>query len=194
MRRIGTGLVLVWLLLGFGCLVPSINPLYDAETLVAAPEILGKWQSTDEADANEIWEFRQNDELKYDFHYTDGSGLTGKFEAHVAQLGEYRFLDLYPDNETLDSKIPDVYLFHLIPAHTFFRLWLDEGKLHLADLDLEWVDEQIRQGKLRLDHIRANDRIILTGETSDLQRWIVEHVDEAFSDPTILRRTEPVPE
>ena len=194
MRRIKVYLGLALVLLGFGCLVPSIYPFYDDDTLVIAPEILGVWISADGSNDKETWEFRKNGEKGYSFIFTDESGQGGKFDAHVLQLGDYRFLDLFPDEETVEGKIIDLYLVHQVPVHTLFRLWFVDGMLHLAPFDLEWIEDGVRETKIRIAHVWSADRIVLTAETPELQRLITEHVQEAFSDPDVMRHRDGSPE
>jgi len=192
-NRIKKSMVGTLLLLGFGCLVLSIHPLYDEKTLVEAPEILGVWAPVKEAKADEIWQFRSAGKFANDFIFTDGDGLRGTFKAHVVQLGEHRFLDLYPEAETLSGKTAGVYSWHLIAAHTFYRVWVADDKLHLSPLDLKWVEDGVRSGGIQIDHLWADGQIVLTADTKTLQRFVVENVDEAFSDADILRRLETQP-
>ncbi len=194
MKRIKVYLGLALVLLGFGCLVPSIYPFYDDDTLVIAPGILGVWISADGSNDKKTWEFRKNGEKGYSFIFTDESGQRGNFEAHVLQLEDYRYLDLFPDVKTVKDKFVDVYLLHLVPVHTLFRLWFVNGMLHLAPLNLVWIENRVRETNIRIAHVWSADRIVLTAETPELQRLITEHVQEAFSDPDVLRHREGSPE
>ena len=81
------------------------------------------------------------------------------------------------------------------PAHEFFKLVMeDEGRtLKLIQLDNSWIDSQIRDGKLVIDHEVLEDRsAVLTASTPDLQQLVLDHVndDEAFRGETIVKREE----
>ena len=87
------------------CLVPSIHPLYTDEDLVFEEELLGKW-----SDGNDIWEFKKAEGKAYKMRFFNGK--EGQFEAHLVELDGVRFLDIFPDGETLDN-VQNFYKIHL---------------------------------------------------------------------------------
>jgi len=102
-------------------------------------------------------------------------------------LGDDLFLDLYPDRSTLDDAVNGFFLFHLVPAHSFLRVWLAEETLRLAIIDLEWLKNGIENGSISIDHAYSKDQIILNAETIQLQQFVHQHKDEAFDEKVVLR-------
>lgn len=78
-------------------------------------------------------------------------------------------------------------------AHEFFKVVLeDEGRtLKLVQLDDSWIGRQIQDGKLTIDHeILEGKSAVLTASTPDLQRLVLDRVDDedAFRGDTTFRR------
>jgi len=185
MKRIKWIVALTGILLATGCIVPSIYPLYNDDTLTFDPALLGTW--VEEGEEGVTWVFRQTSEQAYEFVHTDEDSMTGVFQAHLVCLGDDLFLDLYPDRSTLDDAVNGFFLFHLVPAHSFLRVWLEEETLRLAIIDLEWLKNGIENGSVTIDHVYSEDQIILTAETIQLQQFVHQHKDEAFDEPVVLR-------
>jgi hypothetical protein len=118
--------------------VPSLHPLFTASDLVFDHRLLGAWS---EGDSKDIWTFEKSGAKAHRLTTTDrpftfenkaGGKRFGRFEAHLCQLGKYRFLDLYPQDSRAAST--DFYKAHLIAAHSFLKVSLDGDDLHLAPL------------------------------------------------------------
>jgi hypothetical protein len=78
-------------------------------------------------------------------------------------------------------------------AHEFFKVVMeDEGRtLKLIQLDDSWIEHQIRDGKLVVDHEAAEgNSTVLTAATAELQRLVLDHVndEEAFHGDTTMDR------
>jgi uncharacterized protein with PIN domain len=69
---------------------------------------------------------------------------------------------------------------HVIPAHSFMRVSLEGHVLRLAFFDLDWLKKNIEQNKVTIKHERRDDTIVLTASTEELQKFVLEHVEEAF--------------
>ncbi len=165
-----------------GC-VRSLHPLFNEEDLVFEPSLVGTWSEEDDEDT---WSFQKSGENAYDLIVTEG-GLPAGFDAKLGRLGSYLFLDLYPQEPDIKN---DFYKFHLIPAHTFSRVWIEEDTLHLSMLDNDWLRDMIDQGELNIEHERLDGGIVLTTATDILQEFVVRHAedDRAFPVPGKLLR------
>jgi hypothetical protein len=84
----------------------------------------------------------------------------------------------------------DLYNFHLIPAHTISRVWLDGDTLRIALLNYDWLHHMIRQKKLRIAHEEEKEDIVLTGTSHELQKFLQIHAEdrEAFKHPIVFHR------
>ena len=172
MRSLKISLALGFVLLIAGCVVSSLYPFFTEKDLVFDPSFLGTWAGQDEDDT---LVFKDVDGKTYDLTYiTEGQGL--KFEVHLVKLGELKFFDVYPKV----SKDHDA--FHLIPAHTIWKVQKDEDIIRIAWLDQNWLKEKIAKKEILIPHQLVEDRIILTATTEELQKFVLKYADEAFPD------------
>ena len=167
-----------------GC-VPSLHPLFTEEDLVYDPALVGTWA---EKEGEDIWTFRKSGENAYDLIYTE-EGVPARFDAHLVRIGEFLFLDTYPGEPDIKNGF---YLVHLVPAHTFLRIWIERDILRYAMLDLDWLKKMIAEKKVDIAHEQVDGGIVLTASTKELQEFFLKYAedDEAFSDLKELHRQE----
>ena len=165
-----------------GC-VPSLHPLFTEKDLVYDPALVGTWA---EKESEDTWTFLKSGDKAYDLIYSQ-KGVPAQFEAHQVQLGEFLFLDTYPQEPGIKN---DLYMIHLIPAHTFSRIWIEGNVLRLAMLDIDWLKEMIAEKKVDIAHERVDGGIVLTASTKELQEFFLKYADDdkAFPDPKELHR------
>jgi len=166
-----------------GCVI-SINPLYTEETIVFDPQLLGRW----DAGGDETWHFEADNPRSYTVTVRDGDER-GVLIAHLVQLGEFRFLDLYPEEP--DCDFPDIYLAQLIPAHMFFRVdEIGDDQLVINSVDLDWLVEYLDTHPGEIGYTMVDDRPLLTAGTAELQAFFERLAanDEAFDDPDTMER------
>jgi hypothetical protein len=113
-----------------------------------------------------------------------------KIEPRLVSAGSGKYLELLPGDSSIDE---DRFSIRLRPAHQFFKVVMeDEGRtLKLVYLDDSWVNRQIADGKLTIDHEIMDGRsAVLTASTADLQQLVLEHVndEEAFRGEMIVKR------
>jgi hypothetical protein len=158
-----------------GCLTPSLHPLYTDTDVLSDPGLVGSWAEDDDDD-DESWTFELLEENAYRLTITE-DGESAILEAHLLQLGEHLFLDLYPEEMEFAS---DWYELHLLPVHTFYWVSLQGDLLELAVMDSEWLQDRSDAGELGIRHERRDDTVILTAPTADLQKFILAHVGALF--------------
>jgi hypothetical protein len=182
MRTKKAAFYLLAALLG-GCL-PSLHPLYTAETLIFDEKLIGRWVGEEGT-----WQFAKAGEKEYEVRLLQDD-KEGRFEAHMVKLGDMTFLDIFPvSNETLEN-LPDLYRIHLLPAHTFMRVEQIE-----PDLQLRWVHvgELLEKDPNLLKHETLDeDRVVLTASTEDIQKFVVEHANDIVGDVMEFVRREPL--
>ncbi|MFC1573810.1 hypothetical protein ACFL30_01350 [Candidatus Latescibacterota bacterium] len=179
-----TGVVIsLLLLLTGGCLVTSIHPLYFEEDVVFKPELLGTWSMKDD---NSNWMFKEDKDNTYKLIIFDEK-TSGKFEAHLLRLGEYMFLDIFPEEPEESMNV--MYYLHLVPVHSFFKVTLAGDSLALGNVDLELFEDWVEQKKADIKYEHFDDRYLLTAPTKELQEFYMKRAKEdSFTINFLFRR------
>lgn len=159
--------------------VPSLYPLYTDEDLTVDPAVVGTWIDDDDA----TWTLERSSGSSYGLTIVE-DGVSADFSAHLVQLGDLRFLDIYPEDDALPDH--EFFLFHVVPAHTFWKLSLDDETLRLVGLDMDWLEDELESGAVSVTHSLwgdDNDTILLTAKTRELQAFVVEYAENAEAFP-----------
>jgi hypothetical protein len=166
-----------------GCIVASLNPIYDSDKeLVSDPAIVGTWVDSEK----NTFTFVEDGKNKYECTINSDS-IANNFEVHFAQLGKYRFLDLYPKElDEKQSAINPYYQLHMIPVHSFSKIWIKNDQLYLSMLNLDWMKKQFELKKIKIPYHESDGVIVLTGSTKQLQKFVLKYADDtaAFEIPT----------
>ncbi|QIA08680.1 hypothetical protein [Draconibacterium halophilum] len=194
-------LIAIITLLLSGCVVYSFYPLYTESDLFENDLLLGEWFEDDNQDvvfsgSDDSWNFThpfvgdKNDGIRNKKRYV--LSLTSnendivkesKFEVHVIKLADEYFLDFYIEDYGDDDNITLADL-HLVPVHTFAKLTVFDDKLEIRWFDPEWLEDLIKENKIRVHHEDNGDFILLTAKPKELQKFVSKYVDseEAFED------------
>lgn len=125
---------LVVLLLGApGCLVVSLNPVYDDESIGFEPGLLGTWEDPDD---NSSLRIERGEWRSYRIHYVHPIEK-GEVTGYVTAVGDARYLDLMPAAGVDRGSF-------VVPVHVPLRMVLDGDRLELTPLSYDWF-----QGRLR---------------------------------------------
>jgi hypothetical protein len=170
--------------------VRSLHPLFDKKDLVFEPGLVGTWA---EKDRENTWTFRRSGDKAYSLVYYEqehGSlhkevkGDSAEFAAQLGRLGKFTFLDLIPEeSDEYGNTRNTLYNLHILPAHTFWRVWLEGEVLRLALLDNGWLKEMIEQKKVEIAHEEIDGAIVLTASTQQLQEFVLKHAEDADAFP-----------
>ena len=104
------------------------------------------------------------------------------YQAHVAQIGEDLFLDLYPLPEYSDEAFGT----NLFPVHTFMKLNLGDGKLELTQFDLEKLNKLFESNLVRLRHEMVDGTALITAQPEEIQKFL----DRYSNDETVFEGKE----
>lgn len=197
-----------------GCFLKSVHTLVSDEDAVEFPGVSGTWESEDER-FTFIKEGELDDVLftsKFDntssFSMTD-SGNDSKGTDHpgylviyedlsneqpdstyflgkFAQIDQHFYLDLFP----FELFHLDFWTSHLQPVHTFSKIILSGDSLSIQLFQDDWIEEQIRDHKVRIKHEKLEEGVLITASTNELQQFIIKYgnVQEAYRDPILLNR------
>ncbi len=191
--------IVVFLILAIAGCVPSLHPLYTADTVAFRSDMLGDWVDAD--DKNNSWLFEKNDNSKlpsYKLKLTDkkifqDAWETFHYEVHLVKLEDYYFLDFIRDLTDEEQAILDDGIAPMIAAHSFARIDFKDNAMTLRMFDYEFVENLFKQQKIRLKHETLTDgTIVLTAPTEDLQKFVVKYANDpaAFGEELKLVRKE----
>ncbi len=156
--------------------VPSLQPFYTEADLVTEPKLIGRWSADNSSDT---WEFRKDGEKAYTMIYTDKDGRAGQFDARLFKLGDHMLLDIVPDGDSFHATdLPDVFNAHLLPAHTLIRIESVGPTLMMGFMNVQWLDEHLRENPDAISHSHVKNRVILTATTRHLQAFVRKHGSE----------------
>jgi hypothetical protein len=184
--------VLLFGLLLAGC-VPSWNPLYTEKDLVFDPLLVGAWAPVQVKEGSkETWAFTKAGDKSYQLQQTDEEGRTATFETRLVKLKEHRFLDLYLSKVQSDEVNLNAWAgFSLVPAHLILKVEQIEPTLKIAAMNPDWMRKFVKQHPDAIAHrVVLDDNVVLAASTSELQKFVLEHVDEQefFGGAMELRR------
>ena len=176
--------------------IPSVNPFYTAGDIVSDPRLLGAWQEKDKPDNPDVWKFEGTTNKMYKLTITEKEGKQGRFNAHLFQLKQEYFLDLIPDDCNYATNQADLVAASMFPGHLLAHVSQLDPELKLALFDFGWLQKYLEKNPKALAHHQKGDRIVLTADTRDLQKFVLKHLGEGelFEKPGVMiRRTNNAP-
>lgn len=117
-----------------GCLVLSLHPAYDAESIGWDARLVGAWADTED---NASMDVARGEWSSYRVHYVHPIE-TGDLTAYLTSIGEERYLDLMP------GRGEDAGSF-LIPVHAVLRVRFEGERLELTPLSYDWFSDRLRR-------------------------------------------------
>ncbi|MFV0593721.1 MAG: hypothetical protein ACK5M7_20280 [Draconibacterium sp.] len=183
-----------------GCVVYSFYPLYTEKDLFANDILTGEWfESEDQSvkfnEDEEVWNFvhpyvdnnnKEQDSCGYVLTLRskeNGEEITSTFLVTIIKLSGQYFLDFYLKDYPNNGEF-QLSTFHVIPVHTFAKLEVEEDVLKIRWFDPDWLEDLIRENKIRIHHEANDEFILLTAKPQELQKFVTKYVnsEEAFED------------
>jgi hypothetical protein len=170
--------LLVLTLSSTACLVVSLQPVYEPETIAFEPSLVGTWASHEDGVTLTV---ERAEWHSYHLALADDEKIT-RLSARLTRVGDLQLLDITP----LDGT--DIEPFQL-PVHGIFRVTIEDDTLTVANLDYDHFYAIASRGESGLA-IDGRKNVVLTMPTADLRHWLQEHAGEAglFSAPSVLKR------
>lgn len=167
-----------------GCLVLSLAPLYDGDSIGYDARLLGSWVDQDD---NASMEIGRAEWQSYRIHYVHPIE-TGDLTGYLTGLGEDRYLDLMP------GRGEDRGAF-LVPVHVVLRLRLEDDRLELTPLAYDWFADRLRRHQaiaglaVVLDQ---KDNALIVSPTAVMRAWLRAQpaTGEMFGAATVFVRKE----
>jgi hypothetical protein len=146
------------------CLVLNVNPIYDSETILWDPALVGTWRDADDNVAVTI----EADEWKsYRIHYVHPIE-TGHLTGYLTLLGDDSYLDVMP------ARGQDRGSF-LVPIHVLLRVRLEGDELEVTPLSYDWFVDRSRAGGKLAGLSYAFDQkqnVLMVSPTAALRSWL----------------------
>jgi hypothetical protein len=195
-------------LLGSCVPIMSLHPLFTEENIVFEEKLLGTWVD-DPNSPKGTWEFKrvadstQKDwelpppkkpEKAYKLLLSNEEGAKGSFFAHLVRLEGRLFLDVFPSqlpSAQLDPKQDWVFnTVFLIPGHSFAVIDSIEPQLKIRWTNDDEMEKFLKEQPNALKHELAEDRIVLTASTDELQKFVLKYADDKriFPEEAVLIR------
>lgn len=151
-----------------GCGVGSVSPIVRDADLVDDPRLVGTWQD-DSLTATAV--ITAVSPGKFDVLYSEKDGAPGLFHGRLGRLGSYRILDLQPAEPT---PVPnDVYRSLVLRAHGMIVLDSVGSVVRFRMLEPDSLKAFLRRRPNAAAHARIDDRILLTGSSNDVRRFLI---------------------
>ena len=171
--------VLAFLFVGalVGCYVPSIHPLYTNQDLIFNPELVGQWLESENGKSQ--WVFAKKEDKSYALRITQEDKRVFVFTAHLLKVGEYHFLDIFPDTE--DDTNDNFLLKSMLPVHSFIRIKQLTPTLELEIMNTNWLNEFMKSNPEAIKHetmlVGEKDEplTVLTAKPKELQAFLTKH-------------------
>jgi hypothetical protein len=178
-RSIALSALLLASTLSGGCLILSLQPAYDSESVVFDQALTGEWQNAEDGSKATI---ERGEWRSYKITYVDRFA-TRTFQSNLTTIGAVTFLDL----TEMRGADPGPYL---IPVHGVFRISVDDDTLTASPLDYAWFMHGMTEKTLRGIAVAVDDRrnIVITDPTSEIRRWLARAPDDAFSAPMTFKK------
>jgi hypothetical protein len=147
-----------------GCLVVSLHPSYDADSLAWDPALLGAWENAEDRASLQI---ERADWKSYRIKYVYPIE-TGELTGYLTAVGDDLFLDVMP------ARGDDRGSF-LVPVHALLRVRLTDDRLELTPLSYDWFFDHARYGRkipglaVTLDQ---KENALIVSPTSALRNWV----------------------
>ena len=155
-------------LLSAGCLVGSLHPVYDDDTIVFEEGLVGTWANKE----SEITVVIERGEWRsYDIAYTDRFGTT-KFTGHLARLGAARFLNIRPEDGLERPAF-------LVVTNGLLQVDIEPTRVRVREPEYGTVLARLHAGKLGLDAATdLKENVIITGTTQAVRGWLLKALDD----------------
>ncbi len=189
--------LIAFILLLIQSCIPSLHPLYTSDDLVFDTQLIGEWMDSDSI----LWKFEKfepsnsifpskADRSRDDFYkLTVMDEKPAVFHVHLLRLEQHLYLDFYIKDYEVNNDMADL---HLFPVHTFARIKKDNNQVQMEQFNIEFIENLIKEKKVKIKHEVSYGNLILTAGTDELQKFVTKyanHEDMYVEDPIVLNRT-----
>jgi hypothetical protein len=157
-----------------GCLVGSLHPVYDDDSIVFEESLVGRWENKE----SEITVVVGRGEWRsYQVAYTDRFGTT-RFTGHLSRVGTARFLNIRPEDGLERPAF-------LVVTNGVLQVEAEPTRVRVREPEYGAVLARLNAGKLALDAATdVKQNVIITARTAKLRTWLAAALkdDELWAD------------
>jgi hypothetical protein len=160
-----------------GCVVQSIQPLFNEKEYIEYPVLVGAWKQQEENKDVGVWIFSKEG-THYKLVHSDEKAHRASFNVAAGKIGTDVFLDLVlTDIEPKDS-LNDLAQVSLLATHAFAKLVKTNDALVFVALDYEWLEKHLEANPKAIAHVLQDKRPILTASTEELKLFVAKHAKD----------------
>jgi hypothetical protein len=157
----GCLLVLVGLL-SSACLVSSLQPIYDDESIVFDDGLVGTWENR-ESEVTVV--INRGEWRSYHLAFTDRFGTT-RWTGHLARAGAARLLNVRPEDGVERQAF-------LVATNGFMQIEVEQDRVRVREPEYAVILERTKAGKLGLDAaIDLKQNVLITSSSSKVRTWL----------------------
>jgi hypothetical protein len=166
-------------ILSSGCLVVSLQPVYDEQSITFDEGLLGTWTNTEDRTTAVI---DRAEWRSYRVVFTDRSS-TFTFHANLTTIGPTMFLDLTQSRGTDPGP-------YLVPVHGIYRVSLTADTLTAAALDYNWYSRAANARTPGSLMASFDDRrnVAISSPTESLRAYLATAPADAFGAAATYKR------
>jgi hypothetical protein len=166
--------VLVTAVASSGCLVLTLQPAYDDQSVAFEEALLGQWENAEDGTRATI---ERGEWRSYKITYVERT-TTRVFQGNLTKIGASTFLDL----TEMRGADPGPFL---VPVHAVARIMVKGETLDVALLDYDWFMRAMARKTLGRLSTAVDDRrnAVITATTGELRRWFAQTPGAAFAAP-----------
>jgi hypothetical protein len=145
-----------------GCLVSSLQPVYEDGTIVFDESLLGRWENRESEVSVEL---TRGGWRAYHVAYTDRFGTT-RFTGHVTRIGPARFLNLRPEDGLERPAF-------VVATNGFVQIDATPAGVRVREPDYATVFERAKAGAAGTGTaMDLKNNVLLTGSSARVRSWI----------------------
>jgi hypothetical protein len=154
-----------------GCLVVSLQPAYDDQSVVFDEALIGQWENAEDGEQATI---ERGEWRSYRITYKDRTA-TRVFQGNLTKVGAATLLDVTEMRGADPGPL-------LVPVHGLIRVTIEGDMLTAARLDYDRFIRGRTQKTIGLPPSAIDDRrnAVITAPTGELRRWLLKIPADAF--------------
>ena len=161
-RALSLGLWALSLLMSSGCLVSSLHPVYEDDSIVFDESLIGAWEDRESEISVSV---SRGEWRSYQIAFTDRFGTT-RFVGHLTAIGAVRFLNVLP-HDGLEKPA------FIVATNGFMQIEVEAARVRVRELDYAAVLERAGSRKLGVDAAAdVKQNVLITASSPKVRTWL----------------------